>query len=105
MKTNFKMNTQQNDNKQKQLNVRVSEEEKQQLEELAKQHNISVTKLLLDTALKQKDLHNINSVEIAEKLCDLSFEIEYVIESNPSLKPDFEKVEKGIIDLWHTIRI
>lgn len=94
-----------NNNKLKQVNVRVSETEKKQLEELAKQHNISVAKLLLDTALKQKDLHNVNSITIAEKLCDLSFEIEYVTENNPLLKPDFEELRKGIIDLWHTIRI
>lgn len=90
--------------KTKVINLRVTDEEKKAIEELAEKSHISLSKLLIDTVANQKKLHNEYSVEIAEKLCDLAYEIEYVVVNHPSLKESLGDIREEVVDLWHMLR-
>lgn len=90
--------------KTKIINLRVSDEEKKEIEELAEKSHISSSKLIIDTVAHQKRLHNEFSVEIAEKLCDLAYEIEYVVINHPALKESLSELREEVIELWHMLR-
>ena len=90
--------------KTKIITVRATDEEKKTIDELAEKSHISSSKLIIDTVAHQKRLHNEYSAEIAEKLCDLAFELEYVVINHPSLKEGLEDIRKEVVDLWHMLR-
>lgn len=100
----FKETKETKNGKTKVINVRVTEEEKNAIEELAEKSHISSSKLIIDTVAHQKNLHNEYSVEIAEKLSDLAYEIQYVVTNQPSLKESLEDLRKEVVELWHMLR-
>lgn len=89
--------------KTKFINLRVSEDEKKLIDELAEKSHISTSKLIVDTVIRQKNLHNENSADIADILCKLAYEIEYITTSEPSLKRNFEEIREEINVIWHTL--
>jgi hypothetical protein len=97
-------NTQKKEGKEKGILIRVSDPERLQIKELAAKNHIPVSKLVLDTVLKQKNLNNSKSAEIANLLCNISYEIGYIIQEHPSIKEDFDKLQKECIKLCHTLR-
>ncbi len=86
------------------IGIRLTPEEKQKIKELAESHHISISKLVVDVVINKVDLHNEKACDIAQMLCKLAYEVEYIKGHYADSKEDLGKIQRKCIELWQFLR-